>query len=301
MEIFTKIFFLSCFFQFFSEITLSGQQLYRINKPTDDAHQVSYLSITSSSLIIGRVGLNNVPSKTISGIRFEGIQLEQGMVIDSAFVQFSCDGPNLLIHLVTIFGEANSFAETFDNNSWSISSRDKTSVQVDWQMQGSCDDQDRNALLRTPNVSPIIEEIINRSDWLSGNPLAFILEPGIDSIDIQTTFYSYDNGLEDHIPELIIHASTVNTSNIVDKELQIQLAPNPSRASQLLIHLDQASHLRWAIFDVSGKFISQADQFFTKGEHTIPVQLAASSGTGLYFIKVFADEKAPVVLKWIRI
>ena len=186
-----KTFLLSSLLLFIGSF-LKGQQLYQINQSNDDAYQVSYSSHTQGSVILGKSGFNNVLTKTIAGVRFEGVQLEQETVIDSAFIQFSCDGPNLLVHLVNIFGEANSFAETFDNNFWSISSREKTSTQVDWQMQGSCEDQDRNTLLRTPDIGSIIQEIIDRSDWSSGSPIAFILEPGIDTIDKQTDFYSYD-------------------------------------------------------------------------------------------------------------
>ena len=132
--------------------------------------------------------------------------------------------------------------------------------------------------------------------------MAFILEPGIDTINVATNFYSYDTGLEEHIAELSIYTSPVNTFHTTRHEnIVAQLVPNPSQNVHLLLIVSKATDLQWAVFDVSGKLISQENQFFDKGKHQIPLQLPTSYSSGVYLVKVFDFKHEPVLFKWIRI
>ncbi|HMQ46443.1 MAG TPA: hypothetical protein PKA00_02525 [Saprospiraceae bacterium] len=65
-----------------------GQQVYRINDTSDDAYQLWY-STNSSHIILGKATYNDIYRLAIMGIRFEGLDIELGGIIDSAFIQVS--------------------------------------------------------------------------------------------------------------------------------------------------------------------------------------------------------------------
>ena len=283
--------------------TLQAQQVYHISQESDDAREVSYFSAISQSLIIGKSKVNNEFQRAISGIRFQELQLTANTLVDSAFIQFSCEGYNDLIYLINIFGEANGTPITFDNNFWSISSREKTQIQVDWQMEGSCEDYYRGPLVRSPDVSSIIHEIIQLPDWSYGQSIVFIFEPAIDSLDEATTLYGngVQSGSEEEAAELIIYTSTTNTTQFLqDDPLQVQLLENPAKHTQLILTTKQSSNLQIEIMTVSGQLINQQKVRLDIGEHYLPLSLPEQYANGVYFIRLLASGKSPTVLKWIR-
>jgi hypothetical protein len=73
---------------------------------------------------------------------------------------------------VVIQGQASDNAEVFSNSTNNISSRARTNAQVAWNDIPPWTVV--NAKWQTPNLSPIIQEIVSRSGWASGNSIVLI-------------------------------------------------------------------------------------------------------------------------------
>lgn len=130
------------------------------------------------------------------GVRFGGIDLPKGTPILSAHIQFATDeeDKNLDPFAVTIYGEAADDAEPYDEAvSFGISGRARTAASVPWaDIPAWTVEHEAGENQRTPDLSPVVQEIVNRDGWQAGNALAFILE-GTGT----RTAESYDGSIDD--------------------------------------------------------------------------------------------------------
>ncbi len=144
----------------------------RVAASTDDAEQQADQSmyLTSSDLELVYDG----GDQTV-GMRFTGVAIPQGTSISDAHVQFQVDetpsGPTSL----TIHGEATDDAVTFGAADSDISNRDTTDAAVSWTPEPWPNRGEAGVDQRTPNIASIIQEIVSRGGWASGNALAIII------------------------------------------------------------------------------------------------------------------------------
>jgi hypothetical protein len=109
------------------------------------------------------------------GLRFNNIGIPQGATIIDATVQFQSDEANTGVTDLTIQAEAVDSAATFTTADNNISSRTRTTAAVAWSPPPWASPGLAGADQRTPNIAPVIQEIVDRSGWASGNSLAIII------------------------------------------------------------------------------------------------------------------------------
>ena len=113
----------------------------------------------------------------ITGIRFQNITIPRGAVIANASIRFKTsldDGGGSEPTSLTITGQDSDDAATFSIVANNISVRPKTSAVVAWNsippwtIAGEIHD--------TPDLSTVLKEIVDRTGWVSGNDMVFIIE-----------------------------------------------------------------------------------------------------------------------------
>lgn len=109
------------------------------------------------------------------GLRFNEVFLEQGTKVRSAYIQFVCDEPSYDPASLIITAEDSGHAERFSSDKHDLSSRPKVSKELDWspgkwKRNGSATENER-----TVDVAPLVQAVINRDDWQSGNSIAFFI------------------------------------------------------------------------------------------------------------------------------
>ncbi|NIS80819.1 MAG: hypothetical protein GTO14_11550, partial [Anaerolineales bacterium] len=109
------------------------------------------------------------------GMRFQNITVPRGATITNAYVQFTADVANSGATDLTVYGQDIGTAPTFTSAVNNISGRDRTSATVNW-VPPAWTGGDQGVDQRTPNISSIIEEIVGRGDWASGNDLVIIID-----------------------------------------------------------------------------------------------------------------------------
>jgi hypothetical protein len=116
------------------------------------------------------------------GLRFPGIDIPSSAIILSANIQFTCDKEGADEAEMTISGENVGDAASFTEDFYNVTSRTKTSENVVWSIPEWVNEGDAGAAEKTADLVNIVQEIINRGDWTSGNSMAFILAPsGVSS------------------------------------------------------------------------------------------------------------------------
>ncbi|MHC4676590.1 MAG: glycoside hydrolase family 78 protein, partial [Planctomycetota bacterium] len=155
-----------------------------VSQDSDDAEENKSggsMSLTSSDLELSDE--DGITPQWI-GMRFQNILVPQGATITNAYVQFAADTANSGATNLTVYGEDIGTAPTFTSTASNISSRTRTSATVSWDnvpAWNSPPPREQGVNQRTPNISSIIEEIVGRGDWASGNDLVIIIDGTVGS------------------------------------------------------------------------------------------------------------------------
>lgn len=106
------------------------------------------------------------------GIRFQNVAIPTGVTIEKAYIEFVADGNSAVgsVSELEIVGEASDDANYLDvNDPYNISNRPPTSASVSWNPP----ELQHGETFITEDISSIVQEIIDRGGWASGNAMFF--------------------------------------------------------------------------------------------------------------------------------
>jgi hypothetical protein len=140
----------------------------------DDAEE----KINTGAMDIGSTDLEMTreSSDQLIGLRFNALSIPRGATIRSAYIQFTVDETddeptNLIIH-----GEMSAQASPFSTTAFNISQRERTVDSVIWSNIPAWNtENEAGPDQRTPDLSSLIEAIINQPNWEAGNAAGFII------------------------------------------------------------------------------------------------------------------------------
>ncbi len=141
----------------------------RVNASTDDAEE----NVTSGAIDITSTDLELTEdaAQQYIGMRFNGVSIPKGAVIASAHIQFATDELFSNATSLTIRGEASDNPGTFTSTPSSISARPTTAAGVAWSPSPWTLLQEAGPLQRTPNLSAVVQEIVDRAGWSQFNSM----------------------------------------------------------------------------------------------------------------------------------
>lgn len=146
----------------------------RVSSDWDDAEQRSSngtMHLNSSDLEL----VDDGNRSDVTGMRFTSVTIPKGASITNAYIQFQADETDGGSISLTIWGEDSDDASSFTNSKYDITSRPTTSASVPWSPPGWYSVGEAGANQRTPDISAIIQEIVDRFGWSSGNSLVIII------------------------------------------------------------------------------------------------------------------------------
>ncbi|HXV59508.1 MAG TPA: hypothetical protein VEK15_02355 [Vicinamibacteria bacterium] len=188
-------------------ITLAAQ--VAVDQSSDDAEENPGGNVTlgSSDLDMGAEGDDAV------GIRFQGLAVPPGAKIAGAFVQFRTDETGSEPSSLLIEGVNASNTPTFSSSTGNVSTRPRTSAEVGWSPPTWTTIGSTTVAQRTPDISPIVQEIVNRSGWSNGNALALIVTGS--GTRVATSYDGDPDGapllrVDYLLPDLVLTNGTVN-------------------------------------------------------------------------------------------
>lgn len=103
-------------------------------------------------------------------VRFQSVPIPQGATIDTASIGIVWGGNNIPFD-VNLYGEAVDNSATLTGSLNEISNKPRTTAVVRWTSNSVL-----STFTRSPNIASIIQEIVNRPGWTSGNALSIIIE-----------------------------------------------------------------------------------------------------------------------------
>jgi hypothetical protein len=163
----------------------------RIAQSSDDA--VEYSS-TAMELAKQDLWMDLYQGRTI-GLRFPGLTIPRGATISAATVQFHVESVQANVALtLTLKGEDADDSATFTTTSGNITARPETAASVNWAIPHWAATHDEGAAQLSADLATIVQEIVDRGGWDSGNALAVLLTSvsGSGLRDAET--YDSENG-----------------------------------------------------------------------------------------------------------
>jgi hypothetical protein len=110
----------------------------------------------------------------IVGVSFQ-LNVPQGSTINEAKIQFTANNYESSPASLVINGELVANSEKFRSSSSNISSRMLTNTSVNWQ-PGTWSSGQAGSDQLTPDLSSIVQEIVNQGSWTGGNYITFIID-----------------------------------------------------------------------------------------------------------------------------
>jgi type IV pilus assembly protein PilY1 len=128
--------------------------------------------------------------RSLTGVRFEDVRVPQGVTVTNAYLDFTvADTDAGEVTNLTIYGEDTDTPAAYSATDYDISTRTKTSASVNWNTIPTWDTLGETKT--TPNLTSIVQEIVDRSDWCGGDDMAFIIQGAANGL---RTAYSKDAG-----------------------------------------------------------------------------------------------------------
>lgn len=173
----------------------------RVSASADDAEQAASgsVNISDPDLSFHHEGTAG-GDRPYVGLRFNNLNIPQGATITAAYIEFTANESTVSAGnpTITIRGQNADHAAAFTTGSNNISSRPTTSQSATWNPPAWA----ANSLQQTPDLTAIVQAIVNRSGWTSGNSMAFIFS-GTASVSNYRNAESFD-GDSDEAPRLVI-------------------------------------------------------------------------------------------------
>lgn len=144
----------------------------RVSSKTDDSEESATGVINMDRTKLTLVYFNDNQQV---GMRFTGITIPQGATIVNAYIQFTAGYTNSGTTILNVQAQADDNASTFTANAFDISSRPKSNASVTWTPAPWLVVGEMGPDQQTPNLKSVIQEIISRPGWVSGNSLAIIV------------------------------------------------------------------------------------------------------------------------------
>ncbi|MGC8742829.1 MAG: glycosyl hydrolase [Verrucomicrobiia bacterium] len=133
------------------------------------------VNLTSTDLELVNDSATGAGNQTV-GLRFENLGVPAGAVISSAYIQFTADETQSDLTGLIIYAEASDNPDLFKTNAFNVSSRNLTVSSVRWDPPPWTKIAEQGASQMTPDISPLIREVIQRPGWKAGNAIAFIIK-----------------------------------------------------------------------------------------------------------------------------
>jgi len=145
-----------------------------IRAGTDDAEERynGNVQLNSSDLDITADGTRFMRAV---GLRFTGVNLPRGAVITNAYVQFQVDEAGTGPAALSVRGQAADNPPTFAATNSDLTARPTTSASVDWAPPDWPTVGAAGAAQRTSDVASVLQEIVDRTGWATGNALVLLI------------------------------------------------------------------------------------------------------------------------------
>jgi hypothetical protein len=229
--------------------------------------------------------------------RFQKVTIPQGAIIDSAFLNLYAHEDEPDEAKVNIYAEATDNSAIFTEAEL-INTRTWTAAKIDWDIK---EPWTMWKPYRSPDLKTVIQEVISRTGWVSGNSLTLFFkgeDQGASLLDNARDFESFENiedpadggdGLHhpERVPTLMVYYSIPSAVSQVNIR-SMSVYPNPSEDGIFTISSEKPLS-GISIYNVAGVLVK-----FVKADSDIVSVNASDLSKGMYLIKATSSDKTNI-------
>jgi len=145
-----------------------------VDASNDDAEEAAAGNMKLTSLDLEMLDYDSGGPHRAIGLRFNNVDVAGGTQIANAYIQFTAQSSDAGASTFSIAGEAIDDAPAFNSSTGDITSRTPTAATVTW-MPAEWSAGSSGAAEATTNIAAIIEEIVSRPGWVSGNSIVLMI------------------------------------------------------------------------------------------------------------------------------
>jgi type IV pilus assembly protein PilY1 len=205
--------------------SVSPEIITSISQATDDAYEIASSVNTSSTIL----KLSQSTNAVTLGLRYQDLNIPRGAVITNAYIRFSSSAFNSGATNITFSGELVGDSITFSETSNNISARTKTSNSVLWDTDN--DWPVSNGTIVSPDLSSILQEIVDQSEWCGGNSLNIIVDGEGISTSSERVSPAFEDG-EGLGPQLVVVYDDTTATGCVKGKLSYQIRSQRDNAEE---------------------------------------------------------------------
>jgi len=121
------------------------------------------------------------------GMRFTALNIPQGAVITNAYIRFQARFNGSGAVTIQLNAQAADNPTTFTSGAYNISDRPLTTSTVNWSPANWAS----SSYYNTVNISSLVQEVVNRPGWTSGNAMVFVAQRTTTTQNTRAA-YSFD-------------------------------------------------------------------------------------------------------------
>jgi PKD repeat protein len=142
------------------------------NDDAEERRDNNMTNLTSTDLELG----NDLGVDQYVGVRFQNVTVPQGAVISNARIRFRCDEADAASSQMNIYFKAHDVDNSpqYTTAVSDISSRVLTTAMTTWA-DGTVPGWDVGVYYDSPNLSAVVQEVVDRDGWISGNAMSFVI------------------------------------------------------------------------------------------------------------------------------
>ncbi len=286
----------------FSEVTGGGQTgsvEVSITDGNDDVEEAQNGTLYTNSSDLEMVyDSHNSNGYQKIGLRFKSVQLPKNATITNAYLQFTADESNSASAELEISLHDSNSSPAFSSSN-NVSGRATFSSKVTWTPSSWSSNQNGSAQ-RSPNLKNMVQSLVNKSGWASGNNLSFIIRGKGNSLtntSAKRVADSYEGGAS-KAAKLVVEYITagVRSSKInITQGKSFDIHPNPFTnditISTSLLEIKKPYNV--VIYSLSGKIIHEenVEDMSRNGIITITPGVTNS---GIYLLSI-RDENNKII------
>jgi type IV pilus assembly protein PilY1 len=176
---------------------VTPEMVVSISDENDDAHEIAAsVSLSGEPLV-----LSQGKQTLFTGLRFQNLNIPQGAVITSAFIRFTSHAFNSAETVMTIDAELSADSAAFSNTESDLSSRTLSTNTIIWDTDNGFPLAGQT--VSTPELSSLVQEIVDQSDWCGGNDMSFIIRSTGATASSARQALSFEEG-SGRSPQLVI-------------------------------------------------------------------------------------------------
>ena len=191
----------------------------------DDAHEILGVVNTSAK----EIKLSQGTDVVTSGFRYQDLMIPQGATITNAFLRFTSSTLNTSSTDITIRAELTGNSTSFSTTPNDLTNRPTTSNQVvwstanDWPLSGEA--------VSTPDLTSVIQEVVNQSGWCGGNSLNMLIESTSISGSSSRRAEAFEEGTG-LSPQLIVAYDDSTATGCVQGSMTYQIDSQDNNAEE---------------------------------------------------------------------